>query len=413
MKIQKSTNNDFLMVASFVCIIYALFVLEWDYLDDTKNHHSTEILSVGYFLGIISCITHAIRPNSYIIRLSFVYLFIILISIAISPPIDDTIVLFDMIKNSTWIVALYMAYIWGVKNYNFKIALIFVNYIALPLLYIVYYLILTKTFFSGEYYGFRDAIFAIAVLTPFPLFCENNKVRNMHIIIFLLLIILSAKRSVIIGVVLGLMIFFSKVFKDSRHKSRILILLTIAIFAVIIFVSFSNINFDIFSLVISRFDAMEDGNTNGRDSIMDVVLASFYNSDVLTQLLGHGSQSTILVVGKLAHNDFLQVLYDYGIISLFLIVAIYILLIREGYRAYFKYSFAQKDASIFCFNLVLFICLGMLNCYISSPRTFTVTMFIFGYLIGQFRYKKRRLDISRKSTARRLEEKKSENMLLY
>lgn len=373
------------MIVALICMLYALIVVEWNYYEE-KSLYGLFILSIGFVLGLFSGFNKSSKSQPPIYKTVIIYGLLLIVSIIFSPV--DINPIQDIIRNTTWVVMFCMCYKWGYKNYDFSSAIRIINYIVLPILYIIYLYILVKTFFVGVDHGFRDAIIPIAVLTPFVLLNKKSRIRNIQIVIISFLTLLSAKRSIILGVVMGLLVYFFMTYKDSRNKLKILILLSVVFLVVICLYTFGYLNLEIFDIAIYRFDEMLNGDSNGRDAIAEIVLKDYNNSDFLLQLFGHGSHTTVNIVGKLAHNDFLQVLYDYGLIPLIFFVIIYIQLIIIGLKAFFTYTFARKDCAVYCYTLISFIFFGMFNCYISSPQTFTLSMVIFGYLIGQFQFNK-------------------------
>lgn len=216
MDIQQVQQNRPIMIVPLMCIIYALITLELDYID-TSNHFTMPILAIGYVLGVYVCVTTPFKIRKPLeIRLSIIYGLIVVFSICLNP--TDEPVINDIIKNTVWIVLFYMGYLWSAQNYNFDKTINIINYGILPIAFILYYIILSKTFFMGAYYGYRDAIFSIAVLSPFALFSNKKILRYALIMVSLILIILSAKRSVILGTIIGLIIYILKLYKGTTKK---------------------------------------------------------------------------------------------------------------------------------------------------------------------------------------------------
>ena len=74
--------------------------------------------------------------------------------------------------------------------------------------------------------------------------------------------------------------------------------------------------------VTNRFEAMNEDEGNGRLDIYSDVFVQYLDSDLFSQLFGHGyNMVSVVLKGPSAHNDFLEVLYDYGIIG-FIILSI-------------------------------------------------------------------------------------------
>ncbi len=372
-----------LFLVSLICIIYALIVVEWNYLEE-GNYWGLAVLAVGYILGIIACVTCSLKRWSAVICIVILYLLVITVSIIFSNSQEN--ILEDFIKNTSWCIMFIMAYQWGIYNINFRPVINIITYIVLPLLYVMYLDILSHTFFLGAEYGFRDAIIPIAVLSPFPLFLRNKKVRNAHLIIIIFLCLLSAKRSVILGVVLGVIVFLLKNYRSSNNKIKWIFTLLIITLISYISLSFFEADTGVFNIAFGRFQEMFDGDSSGRDSIATHVLNAYKISDGISQAFGHGSHSTVSFIGKLTHNDFLQVLYDYGFIALIVFVCLYIKLLIVGYKSFNNRHYPVIETSTYCYTIVLFVFLGMFNCFISSPQTFTLIIFVCGYIMGQYKY---------------------------
>lgn len=370
-------KTNWMMVVSILCMCYAIIALELDHL--TKSDlYTMPILGFGYFIGLCSCIIQSFSSVSIPrpIEISWLYAFVIILSILIFP--NEELTINNIIKNTSWIVMFYMGYLWSQRKFGTKFAFRIILYFVIPLSFYLNFRILSNTEIGGFDHSYRDAIFTIAVLSPFSLFVKRKPLRITLIIISLILILLSAKRSVIIGSFVGIIAYTAKLFKDDKQKGRVtLIVLTLILIGIIIF-PLMNLNLEIFSYTISRFDE----SSNGRDTILSDILASFGKSDILQQLFGHGSLSTMSITGKGAHNDFVEVLYDYGLVAVIIFIWLYVLLFIKGIKAYFGTNRNVEMAAIYLYNLSIFITLGMFNCFISSPRTFSITMFIFGFLLG-------------------------------
>ena len=81
--------------------------------------------------------------------------------------------------------------------------------------------------------------------------------------------------------------------------------------------------------IVSRFHAIEDDEGSGRTELYDVILNSFSNSSFISQMFGHGYRSVISILdGVPAHNDFLEILYDFGIVPLTVYVIILLKFVR-------------------------------------------------------------------------------------
>ena len=58
-----------------------------------------------------------------------------------------------------------------------------------------------------------------------------------------------------------------------------------------------------------------EGNSSGRDSIFKQCWDIFLNSNVLGMLFGHGASATVGIIGIAAHNDWLEILVNQGLLG--------------------------------------------------------------------------------------------------
>ena len=90
--------------------------------------------------------------------------------------------------------------------------------------------------------------------------------------------------------------------------------------------------------IVERLNEMLNGDTNGRSAIWENVLEAFNASTLSEKLIGHGyhafrfykySGYMYILNGNLAHNDYLNTLYDYGIIGVTVYVSFLLSMIKE------------------------------------------------------------------------------------
>ena len=367
----------------FLTILYSVFLVELNYIRP-GYYFGYPIMSLGYMIGLGYLLFSKPTGKFGLRTMTVLYAISVTFSCLLaSSGSSGSTVLTDIIKNTEWVIVFCLAYYVGTKQKSLGFISKLVSYVLLPVLYILYYLLLTRTFYVGEEEGYRDAIFPILVLTPFVLM-DKSKMKYVHIVISLALVLISAKRSAIIAIVPAYVIYFiisllSQGKKQATNKLKILIPLVLIV-AVLYYLSTKGL----FGTVLERFRAMNDDSGSGRDLIYFPLLKSFSVSPFFQQLFGHGTGSTRVVVGKLAHNDFLQVLFDYGLISLSIFVIIYIGFIRMAFRMRRRKDVFLEEYSVYVYNLVLFVVIGVLNCFISSPHIFSVSILCFGFLIGRY-----------------------------
>ena len=133
--------------------------------------------------------------------------------------------------------------------------------------------------------------------------------------------------------------------------------------------------------VFERFENMSTGDTgSGRTLVWPVTLGMIENSDALGLLFGHGSgavqaNSPIMLS---AHNDFLEITYDYGIMGLALYMVAFVSL---GYHILRMI----RAKSVYAPSMVLLYCVYGILSLISHVAVYywmNVVLLTAGYCIG-------------------------------
>lgn len=367
----------------FLTLLYSIFLLEFDYIDPS-NHFGYPVMSLGYVVGLVFITLSKPQRRFGLKTVASLYAASVVFSCFVSNVDGDFFqMLIDIIKNTEWVIVFALAYYVGFKYKSLGFFTNTISYILLPVIYVLYYLVLTRTFFIGEEQGYRDAIFPVLMLTPFALL-HNSKLKFVHLVISLALVLISAKRSAIIAVVLASLVYFIITMSSGGKKQAAKRLKIIIQFVIIVGILYYLSTKGLFGIGLERFRAIPDDSGSGRDLIYGPLLESFEQSPIWQQLFGHGTGSTKAVVGKFAHNDFLQVLYDYGVISLALFTAIYFGFIRMAFKMRHKVAEFREEYSVYIYNLIVFIVIGFFNCFVSSPHVFSASILCFGYIIGRF-----------------------------
>ena len=126
----------------------------------------------------------------------------------------------------------------------------------------------------------------------------------------------------------------------------------IGFLTIAIWVLFSLFFSEYFELLIGRFESISEDKGSGREDLFLMVWELILKSDTLELIFGHGYNSVVEVLEYSAHNDFLEVMYDQGIIGLGLYVYIYISLIMTINKIKEKTLRDSFRMSVFLFFIV-------------------------------------------------------------
>ena len=212
--------------------------------------------------------------------------------------------------------------------------------------------------------GFSNSIYVVLCSTVFGFIVERKTLRIVLLVTASAAILFSAKTTCIVALIIVLLYFFwEQIFNKKNKHTFAVILVGIIGFLVInkayeIFFAGSE---SLYEALVN--DLQEDfSGGNGRYNIYIKVWRAFKESSFIQVMFGHGYNAVTNYVGIGAHNDFLQVVFDYGVTGLFLYFAFWIQLIKEAVLV----KKSGQDCRAYVISLLIFLCLSMASNVINS-----------------------------------------------
>ena len=184
--------------------------------------------------------------------------------------------------------------------------------------------------------GTNNIFYPLLVL-PWILIQRRGFLRNVLLLVLLFAVILSTKRSAMLIVFFTLLPYLYYCFMKNSNISlqkRIIAPFMLSFLFVIIFIGINN---SVDGYIWKRFESIEEDKGSGRLDIYAQVYDMQMRSEIEEWLVGHGHQGVVRDYdgswGEFsAHNDFQEVLYDYGIFVFLLYLYLFGLLSRRLYR---------------------------------------------------------------------------------
>lgn len=247
--------------------------------------------------------------------------------------------------------------------------------------------------------------YVLLALCPFALYQIDLNKRVKFNILFLvvtfIIMLMTSKRSCVLVIALGMVCYY---FTKARIQSRNIraIFNKIIKYVIVIILLFLIMYFFALQMgldIIYRISDMLGGDTNGRSILWDNVLSAFFNSSFYAWLFGHGYHSFRFyqfagyftnLNGNLAHNDFLNTLYDYGFIGLFT----YAVLTFNFIKMYFK-LLKNKSVAVpsYAFSVVMLIIMSMVSYFCIESRIINFVAIYWGIILGtNFMENKKQID---------------------
>ena len=204
----------------------------------------------------------------------------------------------------------------------------------------------------------------VLFLLPTLLLTPYKWLRYIGLFITGLVLFSSFKRGGVIAFVLGIIAYlFVKEILVERKFTRLLVFLIalIALFIILIFVDNAMGN-----IISERILNIREDGGSGRDQVWPTTWNMIKASDVQQLLFGHGYLAVLRdsPLKLSAHNDFLEVLYNYGIVAFVPYLLLHIRLIQQVFASIrAKHGYAP----ILAFTYTIFLTLSMISIIILYP----------------------------------------------
>lgn len=358
------------------------------YMEDFEriqiNPYTLIIYGIFSFILLYYAFTRIKSSMSiYLCKMSICYmLLLILFSFFNAKSIPDSFLY--VLEACVWILMLITGIYIGLRN-NLSASDLIAKYILFVSLPIVSVCILRYYIYGGLA---SDAFFNIIVLFPFVLMLNKGILKNVLILFFVFMLLISLKRSLFLALLFSLLTYYHVVNRNVKLYYLFLFLLFLSGIFLFMILPF---NIDD-SRMFGRFiNLVEDGGS-GRDVIYLNLWNTFMNGSLTQKIMGNGIRSTLDSVGYFAHNDFLQLLVDFGLIGGIL----YLMLIRAIVRDLKYFGKNHNDYlyhyGVLCATFALLLFLSLFNCIIYHVYYLLVMMLAIGLNFGMIiRFKRRHL----------------------
>ena len=180
---------------------------------------------------------------------------------------------------------------------------------------------------SGEVTNNASTVFLVII--PLLFFVRKKWIIVIVSMIIIFFIIYGAKRGNIVSVVPPFYLL-ARMFMKKKKTVINELLLILVVLAFALFAYYLTMNNE---YMLSRIDRTLEGDTSNRTTIYRAALLSWLNAPSFINLIfGYGADGTLSQIGIRAHNDWLEILVDYGIIGVVVYSSFMICLLRAAIR---------------------------------------------------------------------------------
>ncbi|MEL1134489.1 O-antigen ligase family protein [Desulfitobacterium sp. THU1] len=338
------------------------------------------IVSIGALILFLFTIKHKLP---YIVVQLILFAILAILSTYINGEYMDGDFLLTIISIVLWIFVYIASYIVTRKSQNSR-GPFYIVALTLPFIAYLYYLIF-QVQVNGIYY--------VLIFLPIILTLQKTYLKVFGIFVIFACVIVSLKRTALIAAVLAVFFYFfitSSQAKKQEHniKNTLIalgVVLTVSIGVAYLYEYLSQyFNLD----WLARLQALQTDGGSNRDIVWKTTINMQFNSTALEWLFGHGYNAVLRYspFELSAHNDFLEVLFDYGLSGFAFYISFIISLFRVFNRMYRdKFVLVAQFAS----SLIIFLVMSTTSHLVIYPTYFIYLAFFWGVSIAQYENQKK------------------------
>lgn len=238
-------------------------------------------------------------------------------------------------------------------------------------------------------FGSSNGIYFNALLLPFAFLLNKKLSKYVILIVGLILVLLSFKRSALIFTVMVIVMALYYDFFASKSTSLLKGILISCIIVVVGLFAFKYVDDKTGGFISKRLVSMETDKGSGRSEIYENVWRLYNQRSLEYKLIGSG-QNTVVDDNKFksgtgeisqisAHNDFLEILYDFGIIGL----ALYLVFIfRLVQRLFFLKRLDDRAFQANFAAFIIFMVMSMVSHLVIYSNYFAYLVIIWAITEG-------------------------------
>lgn len=206
--------------------------------------------------------------------------------------------------------------------------------------------------------GAVNSVYFIITLLPLIMINHNVKVRWIGLILIILVTVISNKRTAFLMVLSAVLIYIllTLFLKNINMKKKLALIVLVLISALIVYYVYGYLSTKVEINIFNRLETLSEDGGSGRDIIYESVISKIKEFNFFECVIGHGYNGVFLTSGieTSAHNDFLEIIYDYGFTGLAIYVAMICKIISITIKK-FRTNATMALAGTICLVMFLFM----------------------------------------------------------
>ena len=265
-----------------------------------------------------------------------------------------------------------------------KAFLYFCLFVIIPIVVYAFILFIRSDIISIKLGG-NDAVFVISAYLPFVFALKDRRVlKTILIFMFLILAALSFKRSIILAVLISLF-FYIWLMLDKRVVSQYafyIYLFVILSIGAVVYMALEDI---VMMNVFDRFHSLATDGGSERDFLYRELFTTYVDSNFFHLCFGYGYKSTINYVAKMGHNDFINIMFDFGLMGIILYLSFIFKLIGLTIKKYRKRANYRHEYALYISILMFLFVLSSFNNMIYEISIVIPITFMLGFSYMQLK----------------------------
>lgn len=264
-----------------------------------------------------------------------------------------------------------MSYLLGKYHRGFEKKIKNVFYILA--IYGSYVFLLTRNNVTNQ----TNTIYFAFLTLPWLLTINNRKLKILFMIVFSLFALYSMKRSVLLSIALSWGFFILDALRGKSNKVSAMIL--IAMLFGLLSYTFLSVNNRLGGQLEERINREETDTGKNRLAIWTITTQMIEDSSIDQLIIGHGQwgvkRNSLLNIS--AHNDLLEVIYDYGLLIFLLYLLLWIYIIKT---CYILYKFKSLFFLPYAVSTSIFVVVSNVGHLILYATYFNYLVIFWGYI---------------------------------
>jgi hypothetical protein len=235
---------------------------------------------------------------------------------------------------------------------------------------------------QAAYSLYINSIYFVLLPLPWVLAVRNRFLHYLGVCVVSFCAATSLKRMAVVLLVSGLASYYLASCVVSRKRIRLIQTVVAAAAIAAAGTYFYGLDQERGGVFGQRFQDLFSSELGGRVEIYHGTLGMLDKATLPSLLFGHGFNSVEADQGISAHNDFLEVVYDHGLVGLFIFLVLHALLLR---RCGMLLASRSALAPPFVCSYVVFLCMTLGSHVLIYPAFFAFLLSLWGAVEGLHR----------------------------